>query len=141
MPDKAIEPLFHAMFTLFRVIGRQFRSDRDPRNITPAQFHALTAIREHGTVKLMTIADLLSVRGPTATRVIDALEQKGLLIKDRDPQDRRIFWLRLTSTGGKLLDQSKDQHLRELEEMVGRLSASEQETLTVLVNKMVSHIE
>ncbi|PSR33744.1 MAG: MarR family transcriptional regulator [Sulfobacillus benefaciens] len=135
MDDSA---LFEATFALLRLLGRNFRREREPLNITPTQYHALALMREAGTTTLMAMAGLLKVAGPTATRAIDALEQKGLVVKDRDPQDRRIVWLRLSEEGENLLMRERQQHIAYLQQLGSKLTPGEQQELIRLLQKLVA---
>ncbi|MDA8194334.1 MAG: MarR family transcriptional regulator [Thermaerobacter sp.] len=130
--------LFDATFALVRVFERQFRRDPDPYHITPTQFHAMTLLSVHDTVTLLEIAHLLRVAPPTATRAIDALEQKGLLIKDRDPQDRRLVWLHLSGLGVSLVQEARRQHLDSFRTWLAPLSGDEQQRLLETLEKIVA---
>lgn len=130
--------LFEATFALLRLLGRNFRREREPLNITPTQYHALAIMHDAGTSTLMEMASLLKVAGPTATRAIDALEQKGLVVKDRDPQDRRIVWLRLSAEGSRLLASERKEHIAYLQQIGSRLTSVEQQELIRLMQKLVA---
>ncbi|SHO66683.1 MarR family transcriptional regulator, transcriptional regulator for hemolysin [Pseudoxanthobacter soli DSM 19599] len=45
------------------------------------------------------LADLVGVEGPTIVRVVDGLEQEGLIRRDADAADRRVKLIRLTDAG------------------------------------------
>lgn len=136
MVDEKIEnQLFSSMFWLMREFGRQFRQD-DPEGITPTQFHTLMLLHERHTTTLMAMAEWLQVAGPTATRTIDALARKGFLLKDRDPQDRRIVWLRLTPEGVQQYVWEAERHRGALLKLFEALSSEEQRLLTRLLDKL-----
>lgn len=138
MEDNQAGSLFDATFALGRLLSRRFRREREPLNITATQYHALAIMQESHTTTLMEMAALLKVAGPTATRSIDALEQKGLVIKDRDPQDRRIVWLRLSSEGEALLAHERQDHITYLQQLGERLTPEERQELVRLMQKLVS---
>lgn len=104
--------------------------------MTPTQYQILGILSEHATVTLLEIAGLLQVAAPTATRAVDALEQKGLLVKDRDPQDRRIVWLRLTMKGQGFYVDERAMRLARFQQWAARLTADEQEVLRKLLDKL-----
>ncbi len=141
MDDSQAGSLFDATFALGRLLSRRFRREREPLNITPTQYHALAIMQEAHTTTLMEMAALLKVAGPTATRSIEALEQKGLVIKDRDPQDRRIIWLRLSPEGTALLAHERQEHVLYLQHLGQRLTYDEREELVRLMQKLVSEDE
>jgi DNA-binding MarR family transcriptional regulator len=88
-----------------------------------------------------TMADLSRKMGldpSTLVSSVDALVKKGYISRERDPQDRRRYPLRLTDSGLELL-----KHLREtfggdpLSLALEQLEASELEQLQVLLRKVV----
>lgn len=136
MERREAEELFESTFVLFRSFGRRFRREREPHYITPTQYHALALVAEKGTVSLMELAGLLRVAGPTATRTIEALVQKALLIRDRDPQDRRIVWVRLSSRGRRLLEQERAGHVHYFEQLLARLSQEDRSALVRIMKQL-----
>ncbi len=131
------ESLFDAAFRVLRLMARQFARGK-PGHMTPTQYHILYVIRDMGTLTLMDMAKHLQVSAPTATRAVDALVQKGLLNKERDPQDRRLVWLRLSNAGTMLLAQQRAEHVKFLaQEADAKLSVEEQDSLIALLNKLI----
>jgi MarR family transcriptional regulator for hemolysin len=49
----------------------------------------------------LELARALDIEGPTLTRHLDGLEQAGLVVRRRDPTDRRAMQLELTDAGRK----------------------------------------
>ncbi|MCY0908536.1 MarR family winged helix-turn-helix transcriptional regulator [Sulfobacillus sp. hq2] len=138
MDQEKAESLFDGAFRVLRMMGRQFARDRAPWHITPTQYHTLYMIRDQGTLTLMDMAKHLQVSAPTATRAVDALAQKGLLSKDRDPQDRRMVWLRLSESGEALLTRERREHVEFLAQRADeRLTPEEQDQLIGLLNKLI----
>jgi MarR family transcriptional regulator, transcriptional regulator for hemolysin len=45
------------------------------------------------------LARALGIEGPTLTRHLDALEQAGLVVRNREPNDRRTVRVELTDAG------------------------------------------
>ncbi len=78
-------------------VGAVFRGrEGEP---TATQWHILNALAGSGPLTLMAAAARLGVTGATAARAVSAAARHGWLIKDRDPQDRRVVWLRITPLG------------------------------------------
>ncbi|MBX5467939.1 MAG: MarR family transcriptional regulator [Firmicutes bacterium] len=136
MERQEAEELFESTFVLFRSFGRRFRREREPHYITPTQYHALALVAERGTVTLMELAGLLRVAGPTATRTIEALVQKQLLVRDRDPQDRRIVWVRLSPAGARLLDQERAGHVQYFQNLLAVLPREDQTALVRIMKRL-----
>src|ERR1700733_8167495 len=95
--------------------------------LTPQQYNALRLLRgEHpGAVNTLDLAARLVSRAPDITRLLDKLEQRGLIERDRPAENRRIVCIGITPAGIALLDALqepiRDCHVRQL----GHLSAKE----------------
>ncbi len=138
MDQEKAESLFDALFRVLRMMARSFAKDRAPEHITPTQYHILYLIRDRQTLTLMDMAKHLQVSAPTATRAVDALVQKHLLNKERDPQDRRLVWLRLSEEGLGLLARQRAERVKILaQEAQCKLTAHEQDQLIFLLNKLI----
>lgn len=78
-------------------VGAVFRGrDGEP---STTQWQILNTLSESGPLNLMAAAAHLGVTGATAARAVAAAARHGWLLKDRDPQDRRVVWLRITPSG------------------------------------------
>lgn len=78
-------------------MGAVFRGrDGEP---SATQWQILNTLAESGPLTLMAAAAHLAVTGATAARAVAAAARHGWLVKDRDPQDRRVVWLRITPSG------------------------------------------
>jgi DNA-binding MarR family transcriptional regulator len=68
--------------------------------LTPARFDVMSVIRMMGGACWQsTIAAYLGVSGVTIGRMVQALEEQGLVRRDEDPYDRRKLVVRLTRCG------------------------------------------
>ncbi len=138
MNEEKAESLFDALFRVLRMMTRSFAKDRRPEHITPTQYHILYLIRDRQTLTLMDMAKHLQVSAPTATRAVDALVLKQMLCKERDPQDRRLVWLRLSEEGSGLLARQRRERVKILaEEADARLTEQERDQLIYLLNKLI----
>ncbi|MGD2098286.1 MAG: MarR family transcriptional regulator [Desulfobacterales bacterium] len=71
-------------------------------SITSAQLNCLLALYENGPLPPSQIARHMIVNSSTVTGVIDRLEQKRLVRRQRNSPDRRIINIQLTPDGEKL---------------------------------------
>jgi len=76
-----------------------------PHGITLQQYNVLRILRGAGPEGLPTleIAARLIEQAPGVTRLLDRLEKKDLVKRERCPVDRRQVTCRITHRGGKLL--------------------------------------
>jgi DNA-binding MarR family transcriptional regulator len=76
-----------------------------PHGLTPTQYNALRILRGAGAEGLCRneVRDRLIARVPDATRLLDRLEEMGLVVRGREGEDRRFVRARITSAGFDLL--------------------------------------
>jgi DNA-binding MarR family transcriptional regulator len=83
-------------------LGRQLRRE-DPRDLTLAGLSALSAVAAAGRLSLGELAEAERLSAPTVTRLVDRLEQAGLMRRLADELDRRVVRVELTEAGRDLL--------------------------------------
>jgi DNA-binding MarR family transcriptional regulator len=103
--------------------------------LTPQQYNALRLLRAErpSPVRTLDLAARLVSRAPDITRMLDKLEDRGLISRDRPPDNRRVVEVAISAAGVALLDDLdeplRDCHARQL----GHLSRKELESLIALL--------
>ena len=77
----------------------------DTEGVTLQQYNVLRILRGAGTEGLPTlvIADRMVERTPGVTRLIDRMEAKGWVGRERCTEDRRRVWCKITPRGTELV--------------------------------------
>jgi DNA-binding MarR family transcriptional regulator len=90
-------------------------------------FGVLAAIKgsPSGTPRMSDIADWLTLSRGGITKIVDRLEQAGLLERIACSYDRRILQARLTPAGERMYSEMEAIHVAELERDLGRLTPEE----------------
>jgi DNA-binding MarR family transcriptional regulator len=101
------------------VIRRRVGAVVEPHGITPQQYNVLRILRGAGAAGLPTleIADRMVEQAPGITRMIDRLEAKMLVARERGCDDRRQVLCRITDKGLELLA-TLDAPLRDAHQAV-----------------------
>ena len=75
-------------------------------DLTPQQYNALRLLKSEHPTKIHTLdlASRLVSRAPDITRLLDKLEQRGLIDRDRPAENRRVVRIGITGAGLTLLD-------------------------------------
>lgn len=92
---------------LLNDIARLMRKRFDVRarriGVTRAQWHTLSVLKRNEGCNQGALADLLEVEPITVGRMIDRLEDAGLVERRRDPADRRVWRIHLTGKAQPIL--------------------------------------
>jgi len=100
--DGSDEPLVEAFWALsrrLRVMAQEALAEWD---VTPSQARALAVLRRGGSRRLGELADRLRIVPRSATEVVDALAERGLVERKPDPADRRATLVALTAEGERV---------------------------------------
>ena len=73
--------------------------------ISMAHLQILWLVNEHGPLPVSRLADLLGVAVPNATGLVDRMEQRGLVVRDRTADDRRVVRVSATDAGRDIADE------------------------------------
>lgn len=106
-----------------------------PYGLTPTQYNALRILRGAGDDGLCRneVGERMVAIVPDATRLLDRLDQMGLVTRSREGTDRRFVRSRLTAPGRQLVD-SLDAVITELHARhLGHLGADRLRTLVELL--------
>jgi DNA-binding MarR family transcriptional regulator len=104
-------------------------------DLTAQQYNALRLLRaEHpGMLPTLVLAGKLVSHAPDITRLVDRLEQRGLVARLRTPDNRRVVQVGITPAGLELL-KVLDQPVREChQKQLGHLTASQLQSLIDLL--------
>jgi len=99
-------PLFQAMRRLQQ--DAEVHAKRLARygGLSPVQLMILQVLASEGQLTASDLSRRVSLTAATLSGQIDRLEERGLLQRQRDEQDRRRQWLLLSDSGRALLQQA-----------------------------------
>ncbi len=106
-------------------------------DLTPVQYAALAAIATHSGLDQATLAGLIAYDRTTITGVVDRLVQKGLVVRQPSPRDRRAHELQITAAGKKTLRGIEPAVQAAQKSMVRGLNAGESKELMRLLRKAI----
>jgi DNA-binding MarR family transcriptional regulator len=107
-------------------------------DITLQQFNVLRILRGAGAKGLPTliIAERMIEQTPGITRLLDRLEAKALVRRQRCPQDRRQNLCWITPSGRALLERVDEPAVRASEMCMAGLGEADQQTLLRLLARI-----
>ncbi|MFS2156967.1 MarR family winged helix-turn-helix transcriptional regulator [Pseudomonas sp. Pseusp122] len=113
----------------------------EPYGVTSSQFKVLIIIAQFCVDTPAELCRSLSLDSGSMTRMLDRLEQKGLLARSRSVEDRRQVRLLLTDEGTRLTDLLPTIAAKAMNEMLGCLEVSEVVALEQILTKVLRSAE
>jgi DNA-binding MarR family transcriptional regulator len=84
---------------IFRSAKKHFQWVQDRTGIRGAQLWVLAELQRRPGIRVTELARAMGVHQSTASNLIDPLEKRGLIQRDRSSHDQRVVHLSLTRTG------------------------------------------
>jgi len=97
----------------------------------------LLVIAGAGNVSQHEMADLCGLDPSSLVAVLDGLERRGLLHRQRNPRDRRVQWVQRTAEGDRLFTRALPRAQRAEAQQLAVLSAADQRQLVAAMRKLV----
>ncbi|MGM8215535.1 MarR family winged helix-turn-helix transcriptional regulator [Bacillaceae bacterium W0354] len=139
---KFIDELEKNMRYISHIIKQRGREILDHYPITPPQFVALQWL-DSGDLTIGELSKKMYLAFSTTTDLVDRMEKNELIVRVRDPKDRRVVRVHLLDKGKEIIDEvveKRQEYLREVltaftEEEINMLRSS----FAKLFNEMKSH--
>ena len=123
---------------LARTLRRRGAEALAPWDLAPHHARALRVVGHHDRIRPGELATHLRVAPRSVTDVVDALEERGLVERGRDPADRRATVITLTSAGRRLVDEIGEARRADAEALFGRLSDRDRASLRRILTSLES---
>jgi len=101
-----------------------------------SDFGALEVLLHKGPSPVNAIGQKIRLTSGSISIAIDRLEEKGLVERKDDPQDRRARIVHLTAQGRKLIECAFNEHAAAMEHATSGLSGTERATAIRLLKKL-----
>jgi len=88
---------------LGRAVTRQYRSALTPIGAKPRQTAALLALRDGGAMSQQALGAALDIDASNLVVLLNDLEGAGLIVRRRDPEDRRRHLVEISTRGSKVI--------------------------------------
>ena len=133
-----MQPMSDSLGFLISDVSRLMRRRFDERaralGATRAQWRTLTMLSRNEGLHQGALAELLEVEPITLCRMIDRLEESGMVARRRDPADRRAWRLFLTDKSKPVLAELRATADAMFEQVLGGLDTSARAALDGALN-------
>jgi len=93
--------------------------------VSPARLSALSVLVFAGPKTMSELAAMERVKVPTMSRLVAAMEEEGLVRREKHGTDARAVVLRSTAKGRRILDRARELRLSLLESLLSTATARE----------------
>lgn len=105
--------------------------------LTPPQYYVLATLGYSGGLPFGEIGAKMMVTVSNLTGIVDRLEDKKLVVRERDKQDRRVIHVKLTDKGMKTYKTGITAFEKSVARVFSPLDESEQKQLMHLLRKLL----
>lgn len=130
------------LFDAFQQVQRQMRrslvaTNTDlPQELAPSQARLLRVLGHHGGSSQKELAAFMRIRPASLSEVLTKLEQKNLLEKEQDPEDRRRNRYFLSQAGQNVAQDLQQERRDQGGAFFAPLTAEEKANLLVILEKL-----
>jgi DNA-binding MarR family transcriptional regulator len=115
---------------------KKLEDDLSKIGLTPPQFYVLATIGYAGGLPFGEIGAKMMVTVSNLTGIVDRLEEKKVVARKRDENDRRVVYVVLTDKGTKLYKSTIPLFEKSIVKMFSSLNKPQQKELSVLLRKL-----
>ena len=108
--------------------------------IYPRQYGLMLVLASEGPLSQGELAEWVRTDRTTMVALVDGLEQRGYVKRERNPDDRRAYQLQLTAKGRKALTRGRGLMRRAENQLLRSLDADERARLVELLGKVAVDI-
>lgn len=139
--DPLEEQIAFALRRIMRSIDLESRQLLHEIGLTFPQLAALQAIRRLQPTTVGKVANSIHLGHATLTGILDRLEKRGLIARQRSEDDRRHISVRLTDAGQTLLDKAPPLLHRPFQRQLDRLEVWERMQVAATLQRVAAMME
>jgi DNA-binding MarR family transcriptional regulator len=100
-------------------------------SLSLVHLHVLTVLEARGPLSMTKLAEELDVSVASLTGIVDRMASRGLVERQREPDDRRVIVVHPTEAGGAVFSEMAAERRRHLEPLLDRMTDDELESFLV----------
>lgn len=120
----------------FMVVHKQFKATLEEFELTQRTFSVLSVVVENPGVSQSEVARCLAIERSGAVVIVDELEQRQFISREKVPTDRRAYALRVTESGLAFYQRAFKEVQRYEERLMEGISEQEQRALSTFLESI-----
>ncbi len=142
IPSQSYElRILQALRRIIRAVDIHSHKLATKHKITGPQLGCLLAVKESGPITSAKLAQKVYLSPSTIVGIIDRLEEKKLVERNRDSKDRRLIHICITTAGEELIAAAPSLLQETLVNALVELPDEEQISITIALEKLVDLME
>ncbi len=133
--------ILESLRRIIRAVDIHSRQLKQKHNITAPQLVCLLTIVEKHTITVANLAKEIHLSPSTVVGILDRLDDKGLISRNRDVKDRRVVKVTATEKGKDFSNRAPSPLQDKLANSLSQLSNLEQLTISASLNRIVELME
>lgn len=113
-----------------------FASRCHDRSISMSHLLLMTLLDTHGSMPMSRVAELLGCGLPTATGIVSRMEERGLVAREHDNEDRRVVTISLSEEGAGEIRELQHSRRQRMATALTHLTDPEREQLLASVRAL-----
>ena len=105
-------------------------------SLTPLHFEIMMLLTEEGTLPVAKIGERLVLAKAHMTQLVDKLVENEIVVREADPDDRRVIRVSITAKGKETLDKIHERVGRAFKKALSSLSENDLKELTTSLSKI-----
>jgi DNA-binding MarR family transcriptional regulator len=138
-PPQRLRRLPSWLINQLAVVSNRHVAARLGRPGVRTEYGVLATLTEFGSLSQAQIGRRMGIDRSDMVALINRLEGQELVVRERDPSDRRRNTIRLTTAGKRRLHAIDTQVDLAQNDLLEPLNVAERETLTTLLQRLVEH--
>jgi MarR family transcriptional regulator for hemolysin len=140
MPESLDRDLVVLLYEVARIMRTKFDQRARARGMTRAQWHILARVERQPGLSQSELAAICEVEPITVARLVDRLEERGLLERRPDPHDRRIWRLHNLPPAEPILEEISAYRQELIHDIDGRIGSAAREAMVDALVAVRAHM-
>jgi len=104
--------------------------------MSAGQLHVLMRLGYDGPLHMGLLATRIGISLPACTRLVDRMKDEGMVLRERDTDDRRVVLVRLAAAGRRYFEQIDASVLLKLSGLLSLLESNERNQFVAILQKL-----
>lgn len=139
--DKNVSAIYHVLQDLSWYFGNQGFDGECCEDLSLVEYMALKKIRDQQNIPVQRLGDTLNISKSGISKIIDRLEKKNYVSREKSVDDGRVCCILLTKNGMDALNKITEHYAAYLEEVLGEVDKATLENITESLSLLYGKIQ